>query len=77
MFIFKETKVRHQWVDHCENRRKLALNAYKLLAHPEATAEQIAEVRRVAQDTEKRHREMLELLYAKYPQTDWRTYETV
>lgn len=58
----KENQIRRMWADHKQMLQSFKDHCFDLLAHPDATDEEVEDVRRAAIDMKTRHYEMLNLL---------------
>lgn len=58
----KEAEILRQWRDHKRLLQDFKDTCFKLLAHPDATDEEIGGVRKLAIDLNARHHEMLNLM---------------
>ena len=61
----KERQILRQWADHKRIMQDFKDTCFKLLAHPDATAEEIDTVRKLATALHERHTNMLNLLRSK------------
>lgn len=57
--------VRRMWSEHQERMDKMRSLVFDLMSHPDATDEQIAQVRQACINTTKRHRELRNLMLEK------------
>lgn len=61
----KENQIRRMWADHNRLMSEIKDTCFKLLAHPDATDEDLQVIREKAIDMHKRHIDMLNLMRSK------------